>query len=616
MKYSIAFVLLTLCSFNLDAQTRKALMIGIDGVRPDALVAAETPNMDGLMANGTYSLDALNSGITISGPGWSSLLTGVWPDKHGVTDNSFNGQNYENFPHLFQRIEEFNPDLNTYSISQWHPINDEIASGVADAVNDVDNHSDYVAEAAIEVLSQNDPDILFLHFDDVDHAGHNYGFAPDVENYIGAIETVDQAIGEVLTALYSRPTYDDEEWVIIVSTDHGGINYSHGGNTIEERQIFMIVSGDGIQHQVIEADSILTTVLPVENCMGDSTELYFNGSAYAEVSGSMLFDFDSEIDFTVECRVRTDQSGDVAIITDKDWDSGFNPGWVFSFNVNGGPWKVNVGDGTNRVDIEGSEIADGEWHMLSATFDRDGMLTIYEDGVQIGETSMADIGDISASGQIFMGADSEQDYFYNGYIAEARIFQGLLEPSTIQDWACSHLDGTHPDFGFLVSQWSMNDGQGSSLMNQGANAIGTTLVGAEWQNTADTAYVWEMDFSNTPRQVDFMVSAIEHLCIPILEEWELDGEVLATYCELQPNGIQDLQKTVYIYPNPTDGLIRFDSPYQGEFRLYDIKGKLALSRPIVKGQNELSLKSVETGEYVFELLSPTGESSTGRLMKE
>ena len=218
-------------------------MIGIDGVRPDALVAAETPNMDGLMANGTYSLDALNSGITISGPGWSSLLTGVWPDKHGVTDNSFNGQNYENFPHLFQRIEEFNPDLNTYSISQWHPINDEIASGVADAVNDVDNHSDYVAEAAIEVLSQNDPDILFLHFDDVDHAGHKHGYGPHVPRYLDSIESTDILVGKIIAELERRDTYEKENWLIILTTDHGGIRKGHGGKTPQESTIFFIAHG-------------------------------------------------------------------------------------------------------------------------------------------------------------------------------------------------------------------------------------------------------------------------------------------------------------------------------------------------------------------------------------
>ena len=42
-------------------------MIGIDGVRPDALRAAETPALDALVANGYASFDAMNDDITISG---------------------------------------------------------------------------------------------------------------------------------------------------------------------------------------------------------------------------------------------------------------------------------------------------------------------------------------------------------------------------------------------------------------------------------------------------------------------------------------------------------------------------------------------------------------------
>src|SRR5690554_4271737 len=54
----------------------KVLIIGIDGCMPVGITAANTPNLDALMANGTYSLKARNTGTTISGPSWSAMLTG------------------------------------------------------------------------------------------------------------------------------------------------------------------------------------------------------------------------------------------------------------------------------------------------------------------------------------------------------------------------------------------------------------------------------------------------------------------------------------------------------------------------------------------------------------
>jgi hypothetical protein len=73
---------------------RKALLIGIDGLRPDALPAAQTPNLDRLINAGCFTDQAKTSAVTVSGPAWSSLLTGVWPDKHGVHDNTFEGADY------------------------------------------------------------------------------------------------------------------------------------------------------------------------------------------------------------------------------------------------------------------------------------------------------------------------------------------------------------------------------------------------------------------------------------------------------------------------------------------------------------------------------------------
>lgn len=607
--------ILMLLVLGAQGQTKKVLLIGIDGCRPDALQAASTPNMDALIGNATYTYDALNEGITYSGPGWASLTTGVWPDKHGVTDNSFAGSDFAAYPHLFQRIEEFDPSLHTVSICQWHPVNNAIATGFADVTINVDDHTDYVESAAIEYLTNEDPDALFLHFDDVDHAGHSYGFSVDVPEYISSIETVDQGIGGVIAALNARPTFSEEEWVIIVSTDHGGIGYSHGGNTFDERNIFMIVSGDEVTNQNIHAESMDIAIPPIFNCLGDTAELFFDGSALAQSTSSQLFEFGAEQDFTIECRVRTDVSGDYAIMTDKDWDSGFNPGWVFSFNVNGGPWKVNVGDGNNRLDVEGNEISDGEWHMLSATFDRDGMLTIYEDGVMVNETSMAAIGDITSGNQIYFGADIDADYNFTGYIAEGRIFAELIPAAVISDWACDHLSAAHPQYNYLAAQWAMNDGVGTALSNDGANSLVTSLVEAEWQNATDTTYTTELDFSNTPRQVDFMVSALEHLCVPILEEWDLDGQALGTTCVTDPNGVYDdlLDQAISIFPMSGIGIVGIKTTEQGVFSLFDLNGKLIVQKNLLSGRTDLDLKGYSNKAFLYEIITETGQVKSGTL---
>jgi len=92
VKIILLSIILNFCLSS--AQDKKLLFIGIDGCRSDALTLAETPNIDELIDKGLYIKDALCSikgHPTVSGPGWSTMLTGVWYDKHGVIDNSFNG---------------------------------------------------------------------------------------------------------------------------------------------------------------------------------------------------------------------------------------------------------------------------------------------------------------------------------------------------------------------------------------------------------------------------------------------------------------------------------------------------------------------------------------------
>ncbi len=240
----------------------KVLLIGIDGCRPDAIEAAHTPHLDRLIKQGLYceNTDILASretkGDTVSGPGWSNLLTGVWPDKHGVVDNSFKGSNYQEYPHFFARVKEARPELKTASFSSWPPIAEKILSHSDETINAKAQHAqdylvadDELSTAAAKCIRAGKSDVVVCYFGQVDETGHGNGFHPTVKKYVESIERVDGYIGRLLAAIDERQKTSQEVWLILVCTDHGGSGTNHGGGREkpEIRQVFIIASGTEVK---------------------------------------------------------------------------------------------------------------------------------------------------------------------------------------------------------------------------------------------------------------------------------------------------------------------------------------------------------------------------------
>jgi predicted AlkP superfamily pyrophosphatase or phosphodiesterase len=262
-----------------EPPARKVLLIGIDGCRPDAIEAATAPNLDRLAAHGAFSTNTSILGPretgsdTVSGPGWSSIFTGVWADKHGVKDNEFVGKNYERYPHFFSLLRHARPNAVTASFCDWKPIHEHILAGatLAEGVTeDLKGPEQWaaadarLAEAAAKYLREQNPDAVCVYFGHVDETGHAKGFHPTVPEYVAAIERVDGFVGELLSAIDSRPTAKAEEWLVIVTTDHGGQGTRHGdGHNVEEiRRVFLIASGPGVKDPGPQRQTYLVDAVP------------------------------------------------------------------------------------------------------------------------------------------------------------------------------------------------------------------------------------------------------------------------------------------------------------------------------------------------------------------
>ncbi|MBN8456474.1 MAG: alkaline phosphatase family protein [Verrucomicrobia bacterium] len=269
---------------------KRVLIVGIDGVRSDALKKqvdeGKAPVMAKIIADGTVTWNAYVGGdlgtptqqATSSGPGWTSILTGTWIDLHHVNGNGSPPCDKPELagsylvgqaPHFARRLKEVAPAAYVSSISSWNWIEDYLVAAQPEVI---DHHEKGIADSypprdadvknkAVAHLATADPDVLFLHFDQVDGAGHHTGFSPSSAAYLEAITTVDGLVGEILTAIGRRPRFAEEKWMVIVLADHGGTpGGAHGGQSEGERIIPLIVSGGGVHKGVSTASPGMVAV--------------------------------------------------------------------------------------------------------------------------------------------------------------------------------------------------------------------------------------------------------------------------------------------------------------------------------------------------------------------
>ena len=245
---------------NAQARPQKVVVIGIDGALLSKIQAFNTPALKSLISSGSAGRTTLYANPfapTLSGPGWATNATGVWPDKHKVTSNSWGtGTNLTRYPDFLTRLERARPELSTYAIADWTPLTTNSA-GQAIFSDEVQRKVTYdgdalgwaaadarIATEAAAYLKNTGPDASFVYFGNVDIAGHSCGAAGAC--YRKALEETDRHVGSLVAAIKSRTAYATEDWTILVTADHGHTDAGgHGGSSPAERSSFIIRNGPG-----------------------------------------------------------------------------------------------------------------------------------------------------------------------------------------------------------------------------------------------------------------------------------------------------------------------------------------------------------------------------------
>jgi hypothetical protein len=226
------------------------LLIAIDGLRPDALQLADTPNLDRLIETGAVSWAAQTVLPSVTLPGTTSMLAGSSPEVHGVRWNVYDlERGYVPLPTVFSVAHD--AGLSTAMIVGKAKLEHIAVPGTVDTYGYVIGSDADIAGFAAENLRQVPIDVMFVHLPGVDSAGHAHSWLSEPQ--LEAVTRADAAVEILLSALEELGKL--ENTLIILTADHGGFGVSHGGSEPESMTIPWIIVGPGVrQGYEIEGD--------------------------------------------------------------------------------------------------------------------------------------------------------------------------------------------------------------------------------------------------------------------------------------------------------------------------------------------------------------------------
>lgn len=235
------------------------LLIGTDGTNLSKILAnPANTGFFNLMDQAVTGATTLVGHTTISGPSWSTILTGAWDNKTGVINNIFNPKPYDSWPTAINLLEYANPAIATAVVADWHYINDMAEAGGYPAdtsifiakVNDSWADTDATVTAkTIDLINNTDgatPSFIFSYQDQVDEVGHSYGGGS--QEYAEAVTNVSNDIQAIMDAVTAREVATGEDWTVLVTTDHGhqqSVGFGHGFQSPNETSSFIIADFAG-----------------------------------------------------------------------------------------------------------------------------------------------------------------------------------------------------------------------------------------------------------------------------------------------------------------------------------------------------------------------------------
>lgn len=531
---------------NVIKKKRSVLLIAIDGATGEDIKTIAPPKITAMLANSKYSFQAYSDFLVTDGGTWKNLMSGVGVGKHGIVDSTFevplddDGHEHDlktAWPTLIERLQASGKMRRSVAITPWANLRNKLfiyADQPILAANDL-----AVKDTALVKLKTGNSDLIIVNFNEVNKAGISAGFSPNIPQYREAVLKTDAYIGEIMDALKSRKTYSSEDWLVIITSTHGGTAKSYGAESTRnrDRNIFTMYYSADFKQAEINPPVVIDGVK------------FSAGTILARLPGAdaNAYNLGATAEFTIEFKLRVHAFGtlNAPIFFKTSVPANSTSGWWFVHDGSTGGWRFALKGAqttpaqsiktlySNGLGAAGpAKMVTDRWYTLAAKiYNQTGKryMIIYQDGVKASSPMELTGQDVSNTVDLIAGWKSGYGNNANQSVSNIRFWNTALPDSKILEDACAEgVSPTDPYINNLIGYWPANDGL-SHFKNYSAFAPGKDM-------DLEGNYVWEslvkpscdgekpiLPGSFVMRNSDIMPQIIYWYGVKREDSWKLDG---------------------------------------------------------------------------------------------
>lgn len=526
--------------------TPKVLYLVIDGARGLSLREIKPPTIWKMRDSALYTWNGIGDSAAIDGGNWATMLTGVRAVKHGIVNNDYSNSKLDKYPVFFQRIKETKPDMRTVAITSSPDLSTNLIGATVTENKSAGNDA-AAKDAIIAELQKNEATVVLGQLKGVAEAGAQFGYDASVPEYRDAILKADGYVKEIMSALYARKTYQNERWLVVLTSSRGGAwqqdpeDSTAMGNP--KLNTFTLFFNSRFQSKVVVKPQDLK--VPYEGRTVRLTGDVANTAIRGRCVDNTLGDIGKLNGLTAELKMKLNRGPNnnfrysVPPFFSKVKDrTGNSIGWALFKNGPGTTLFLADGDKkaemTANSDNGGKNTDNGDWHTYTVVFERSGdtyKASLFVDGGNKRTVTFVSTKDIIApEGPLTIGFNPSN--FGNAidcYITDVKIWNVALPDDVIKDWAPrTYINKEHFYFNNLIGYWPCMDGSGNRFKDYGPNKKDMLIGGSyQWTPFSDNSSYLLPGISDgtkyVPNTFDIPYQIMEWLGIRREDSWELDG---------------------------------------------------------------------------------------------